>query len=638
ERETRICVVEDSRPLELQIEREERVVGGVYKAKVVNVLQGMDAAFVDIGLERNAFLYVGDVLPTSFSGSLASRGKPAPGPVARVEEADSAESGDLTDDDEPDDDDLADDIEYADDDQAAEEAAPVAASASPTRWQQGRGRLRRSDLRDQRIRDVVRTGQELLVQVIKGPRSTKGARVSTRISLPGRYLVLMPEINSIGISRKIEDARERDRLRRIADKLRPAGAGIIVRTEAEDKAEEDLVQDIEFLKKTWSDVQIAAGERRAPALVQQDLSLLYKTIRDIFGSDVDRMIIDDPAEYEKANDLLMRISPGLAGRIQLYDGREPIFDHFGLEEELDRLTRRKVFMKNGGSLVIDETEALTVIDVNTSRYVGGASLNETILKTNVDAADEIARQLRLRDIGGIIVIDFIDMSSVRDKQTVLRTLESALRKDRSRTRISGISGLGLVEMTRKRTGETLTGFMTDECPYCNGRGHLPSAESVTNLIERDLRRMASAQANRGKAFIVRCHTDVAELLIGPESAAVEELERLLQCAVFVRADDDAHLEKYSIKPADADALEAEVASLRASGVTQCRVARSLLKEAGRCVGWAGGLLIDLDDSRRQVGQTVAVKLTSVRRSWGAGELDAAPRKEGARPAAAGGRR
>ncbi len=303
----------------------------------------------------------------------------------------------------------------------------------------------------------MKVGQELLVQVIKGPRSTKGARVSTRISLPGRYLVLMPEADNLGVSRKIEDPKERDRLKKIGDKLREPGFGLIIRTEAEEQTEQELRQDKDFLMQTWREVQERTKTVRAPYLVQSDLTLLYKTIRDVFGSDVSKLVIDEPAEYEKANELLDRLSPKLKGRIHLYDGVQPIFDAYKLEDEMARLLKRKVLMKSGGSLVIDETEALTVIDVNTSKFTGGSSLAETIVKTNLDAANEIARQLRLRDIGGIIVIDFIDMNNARDKQAVVKALELALKRDRSRTKISTISQLGLVEMTRKRTGETLSG-------------------------------------------------------------------------------------------------------------------------------------------------------------------------------------
>ncbi len=529
------------------------------------------------------------------------------------------EDNDLEDDD----DDFEDDDDEEDTDEDGEDGT-AASGTDPARQHRpmrAKAGYRRSTLRSQRISDVLKVGQEVLVQVIKGPRSTKGARVSTRISLPGRYLVLMPEADNLGVSRKIEESKERDRLKKIGDKIRVPGFGLIIRTEAEDKTELELKADMDFLVQNWRQVQENARTMSAPALVLQDLTLLYKTIRDVFGSDVSKLVIDEPAEYEKANDLLDRISPKLKGRVHLYDGAKPIFDEYNLETEIERLTRRKVFLRSGGSLVIEETEALTVIDVNTSKNVGGYNLAETILKTNVDAATEIARQLRLRDIGGIIVIDFIDMNNPRDKQAVIKSLETALKKDRSRTKISSISGLGLIEMTRKRTGETLSGSTMDECPYCKGLGHLPSPESVSLLVERDLRRQVNVQQNAKKdAFLLRCHPEVAELIIGPEGATVEEMERQMERALFVRADEDAHIEAFTITPGEIGDFEKNKLNYRRAQIVECRIMRSLLKEGNKCVGWSEGYMLDLDDGSRFVGQKAKVRITDIRRSYAAGTL------------------
>jgi ribonuclease G len=649
ERETRIAVTEDGKLVEMHVERAERVVGSLYKCRVANVLPGMDASFVDVGLERNAFLYVGDVLPTgddsssgeTDAGRKSAERRPRTGsdrrptadtPIAAtistvVSEEPGAEEVEI----EPGEEHVGDDadalqaaaeaeLRLLDDDEEEPEAAEETEgeggkAAAPRKI------FRRSALRQQRIKDVLKVGQELLVQVIKGPRSTKGARVSTRISMPGRYLVLMPEGDNLGVSRKIEDPKERDRLKKIGDRLREPGFGMIIRTEAEEKTEQELRSDWDFLMQNWRQVVEKSKRMSAPALIQQDLTLLYKTIRDVFGSDVSKLVIDEPAEYEKANELLERISPNLRGRIHLYDGAVPIFDFFKIEQEMDRLLRRKVFLKTGGSLVIDETEALTVIDVNTSKFTGGGSLQETIVKTNLDAAGEIARQLRLRDIGGIIVIDFIDMNNARDKQAVLKTLEAVLKKDRSRTKISNISPLGLVEMTRKRTGETLTGFMTDECPYCKGRGHLPSAESVSLVIERDLRRQIGDPKNvRREAFLVNCHPEVAELVIGPEGTNITWLEQQLQRALYVRCDQNAHIEKYSIEGNDIAELDKSRLAYRKAQIVECRVVRSLLKEPNKCIGWADGYLLDLDDGYKMVGQKAKVRITDVRRSYATAQV------------------
>lgn len=666
DRETRIAVLEDGKLMELQIERAERLVGSLYKCRVMNVLPGMDAAFVDIGLERNAFLYVGDVLPVRgerLEGSLASSAfsmaKAAKDPVetvslpgGSVEPAEELEESGVDMDalqesatalgEEYEED--IEDIPAGSTEEIIEEALETAAESereavaleSQTESAAGNGSLvegrprlslrprrtfRRSALRRQNITEVLKVGQELLVQVIKGPRSTKGARVSTRITLPGRYVVLMPGVDLLGVSRKIEDAKERERLKQIGERLRRPGYGLIVRTEAEDKTEAELAADLDFLLQSWQQVQQRAAEVKAPALVMQDLTLLYKTIRDVFSSDVQRLVIDDPVEYEKANALLERISPKLMGRVHLYDGAQPIFDFYKVEEQIEKSLRRKVYLKSGGSLVIDETEALTVIDVNTSKNVGGSSLAETIFRTNLEAAEEIARQLRLRDIGGIIVIDFIDMSNPRDRVAVVKALEAALKKDRSRTKVSPMSRLGLVEMTRKRTADTLLNFLSEECPICKGQGHLPSAESVSLQVERELRRMVvDPKYAKKEAFRITCHPDVAELLIGPDGATVEEMERELERALYIRAAEDVLVEKYLIEGGDIPAFEKSRTSIRRGQVVECRIRRSLLKEGNHSIGWADGQLLDLDDGYRFVGQRAKARILLVRRSYAMAQL------------------
>jgi len=546
-RETRVAVIENAKLVELHIEREERVVGSIYKCKVANVLPGMDAAFVDIGLERNAFLYVADVLAE------------------------------------------------------ADEDIPS-----------------KREAKDVHIKDVLKVGQEVLVQVVKGPRGTKGARVSTRISLPGRYLVLMPESENIGISRKIEDPGERDRLRRTAENVRPLGFGLIVRTEAEGKSDAELRQDLEFLVRMWSQIQDKARKVRAPGLVHQDLSLIYKTIRDVFSSDVSKMIIDSPVDYEKALELVNLLSPKLKSRIHLYEDSEPIFERFAIESEIDRLLRRKVWLKSGGHITIDETEALTTIDVNTGKFVGSTSLSDTILKNNLEATEEIARQLRLRDIGGIIIIDFIDMANQKDRQHVVSALEKALRKDRTRTKISNISPLGLVEMTRKRTGETISEVMTESCPYCQGRGRVASSETVSINIERSLRRLA-AEAD-DEAFVVMAHPEVVIQLVGPMGEAIEEIERRLRRAVYVRADEKLHLESYEIVPGDMQETERHLVPHTAGEIVECEVVRNPFSILPRSTAWLDGYLIDLANGGKYVGQRVKAKLTEVRRSYALGEV------------------
>ncbi len=550
-RETRVAVVESGKLVEFYVDREERVVGSIYKCKVANVLAGMDAAFVDIGLERNAFLYVADVLP-----------------------------------------------EMDDDFPSARKEGP----------------------RNVKIKDILKVGQELLVQVVKGPRGTKGARVSTRISLPGRYLVLMPDSDNIGISRKIENETERDRLKKVADNIRPLGFGMIVRTEAEGRSESELRQDLEFLMRMWSQIQEKATKISPPGLVHQDLSLIYKTIRDSFGSDVNKMIIDSPVDYEKALELVDLISPKMKSRLHLYDETEPIFERYSIESELDNLLRRKVWLKSGGHITIDSTEALTTIDVNTGKFIGSTSLSDTILRTNLEAVAEIGRQLRLRDIGGILVIDFIDMTSAKDRQKVVSALEKELRKDRTRTKISHISPLGLIEMTRKRTGETLTEIVTEPCPYCQGRGRVESAETVSLKIERDLRRMAAEVDH--EAFMVTANPEVAQHLIGSCGEVIEEIERRLKRVVYVRASEALHIEKFEIVPGDMQEMERHMLPWHKGEVVDCQVVRNPFSVLPRASAWLDGYLVELENGGKYIGRRVKARLADIHRSYAFGEVTA----------------
>ena len=578
ERETRIAVVEDGRLTELHIERGERIVGNLFKARIENVLPGMDAAFVDIGLGRNAFLHVGDVLPSIAAESSARGG-----------DAEGSGSDDHDDDD-------------AD-------------------HQGGHRRtMRRFQRKQQRIGQLLKRGQELLVQVTKGPRGSKGARVSTLISLPGRYLVLMPESDTVGVSRKVEERSERERLRRIGEQLRRPGFGLILRTEAEDKAEADLAADAEYLYDLWSRIQEAARKAKGPTLIHRDLSLVSKAIRDIFGSDVRKLVLDDPDEYEKVHELLATVSPKLRGRISLYTGDVPCFEHFGLEAEIERSLKRKVWLKSGGHLIFDVTEALTVVDVNTGKFTGGANLAETILKTNLEAATEIARQLRLRDIGGIIIIDFIDMATSGERQQVLNALETALKRDKARTKISAISGLGLVEMTRKRTSETVADFLGEPCAYCGGRGSIPSCETVSMAIEREIMSLALRQQRGQDAVLVRCNPGAAEVLIGEHGANVERLEQLTHLAIYVRGIPDMPPDRYEVRAARMVDVERDLPALRRDQLVSGYVSTSRLQPDTGIVAWSDGFMIEMDDGRRLIGQDARIRLGQVRRCWATGTL------------------
>lgn len=406
----------------------------------------------------------------------------------------------------------------------------------------------------------------------------------------------MPDADNLGVSRRIDDARERDRLKRIINSSRPQGCGVIVRTEAEGKSEQELRNDLEMLIKLWDQIRQGAQKTKAPGIVHQDLSLLYKTIRDVLGSDVSRMVIDAKRDYDKAIELVELMSPKLKSRLQRYTRPEPLFDYYGIETEIDRLLRRKVWLRSGGNLTIDETEALTTIDVNTGKFIGSTSLSETILRTNLDAANEIGRQPRLRDIGGIIVIDFIDMTSAKDRTQVLNSLEKVLRRDRTRTKISHISALGIVEMTRKRTGETISETLGEVCPYCQGRGRVASALSISIEAERALRRAASESEASG--FLVQVNPVVAFHLIGPRGETIDEIEKRINRRVYVRAREDMHTEKFEITAGESKEIEAALLPFRRDAVVECEVVRNPYSTLPRSTAWLDGYLLELSNGGR----------------------------------------
>ena len=551
-RETRIAMLEDGKLQEYRVEREERVVGSIFKGIVQNVLPGMDAAFVDIGLERNAFLYVADILP--------------------------------------------------------EEGGHDNSPAS----------IKRSELRRRKIKDLLRPGQEIMVQVTKGPRGTKGARVTTRIALPGRYVVLMPEGSHVGVSRKIEDRSERERLRKVGDAILPDGFGLILRTECEQRTSSELHADVVFLQQLWGQVLQAAKRLKAPACVHRDQTLLYRTIRDIFGDEIDRLVIDDPDEYEKVNLVAKVVAPQLVDKIELYDRERPVFDQYEIEKDIDRLLNHKVVLKSGAYLVVDEMEALTAIDINTGKMVGSTSLNETILKANLEAADEVCRQLRLRDMGGIIVIDFIDMESNEDKKKLMDHFTKKLERDRARTRVGKISSLGLIEITRKRTGESVTEAISDVCPTCEGRGRIPSQETVSLWIERDIRRRLN---EAGNAFFIECHPAVVETLIGADGESVEDLEHDLNRALYVRANFDFQFDEYEITSGTIQEFDAAHMGLRRAQVMECNVRSSNLDAATKVVGWTDlGYYVELIDGDKYLGNRVKVCLQDIRRSYAVADV------------------
>jgi ribonuclease G len=495
--ETRVALVENGLLGELYIERKQErgIAGNIYKGRVERVLPGMQAAFVNIGLEKSAYLHVSDVRGT-------------PDDLKRLFSGEAAEKGRRSDDDDDD------------------ESAPAAPGSA-------------------RIEDLLKEGQEIIVQVTKEPISTKGARTTRYISLPGRHLVFMPTVDHIGISRRISSDKERRRLRDIVESMRPPGSGFIVRTVADGVSERDLKADMDFLIKLWNEVVRRTESGRCPALIYNDLDLLLRTVRDLFTSDVEKLIIDSRAEYERIKKFIMAFMPDFTGNIELYDGSEPIFDGFGIEIEIDRALERKVWLKSGGYLIVDEMEALTAIDVNTGRFVGKKSLEDTITQTNLEAAREVAEQLRIRSIGGMIVVDFIDMDRPSNRDKVTRSFNEFLRRDRAKAAVTRISELGLIEMTRKRTRESLLHNLTEPCSHCEGKGYTKSRRTVAYELLRELRRSGNLIA--GDTVLVEVHPDVAQVLSSSDRQYLEELEKRLQKRIVIKARGSFHMEDFEVR-------------------------------------------------------------------------------------------
>ncbi|HVH12834.1 MAG TPA: Rne/Rng family ribonuclease [Longimicrobium sp.] len=494
-RETRVAILEDDVLVELMVDRPDaaRMVGDVYKGRVEAVLPGIQAAFVDIGTEKAAFLHVSDVA---------------------LEE----------DDDEADGDDAPDD---------ADEAAEAAAAGGNGAGGGGGGRRGRKAYPP--IQDVVKKGQDLLVQVSKEPISTKGPRVTANISLPGRFLVYMPGSTHVGVSRKIEDREERARLRTLAREVLPERAGgVIVRTVSEDLTRETFERELKSLMSTWGQIQKKAKKSRAPAAVHREAKLTAGIIRDLFSQKVDSLTVDSKNVYDEVVAYLGQVDPTLVERVHLYSDAKPLFDAYDLEREIRDAFQRRVNLPSGGYIIVEPTEALVSIDVNTGRYTGKKDPEKTILKTNVDAAREIARQLRLRDVGGIIVCDFIDMESKANRDKVLQELRQHLSRDRARTKAFQVSELGLIEMTRQRVRPSLYHTQTEPCPTCGGTGRIFTPETVVRRIERSIRRAAAEGKDR--QITVRVHPEVALFIIEQEPRFLKELDKSLKLTLALRDD------------------------------------------------------------------------------------------------------
>lgn len=487
--ENRIAIMEDDSLAELLIERgkERGIVGNIYKGKVSRVLPGMQAAFVDIGLEKAAFLHVSDF----------SSGPEDVSPLL-------SES----------------------DEEIIFEAPRVSSRRLP-------------------IERQLSHGQEILVQAAKDPLGMKGARLTSHISLPGRYLVFMPTTHHIGISRRIEEEKERRRLKEIAQTLMTDHGGFIMRTACEGLSKREIQADLAFLAKLWRQIQKKSETAAAPSLIHQDLDLIARTIRDFFSPAIHQVFVDNVKEYRRMLEFVGHLMPRVKSKIKLYAESEPIMDHFRVEEKIAKALQRKVWLYSGGYITIERTEALTAVDVNTGRFVGRRNQEETVLKTNLEAAQEVVHQLRLRNIGGIIIIDFIDMEKETNRKRVYETLKEAIKKDKARTKILKISELGLVEMTRQRTRESLENVLLGACPYCEGRGRVKSPVTIAYEILRAIRRQ-KASLEDGKRIVVRLHPDIANFLYDEENQSLDDMEREMKHKIIIKASDNLSHEKYEI--------------------------------------------------------------------------------------------
>jgi ribonuclease G len=493
--QTMVAILEDDLVSEVFIERDRQrgVVGNVIKGRVSKILPGMQSAFVDIGLERDGFLYVSDVVDT-------------------IEEFERLESGD------------------EDEEEANGDRTPKGGPAP-------------------KIEDLIREGQEIIVQVAKEPLGTKGARLTSHVTMAGRFLVFMPTVDHIGVSRKIESREERGRLRGIVRQFREKQGftgGVIIRTAAAGRPEEDIVSDLVYFQKIWTEVRQRVDSVRAPAVVYREQGLVTKIVRDLLTDEFTAIRIDNRQEHRRVKDMIDRVMPSMTGRLKLYEKDFPIFEEYGVQTEIEKALKSKVWLKSGGYIVINQTEALVAIDVNTGRYVGkkNGRLEDTIVKTNLEAVKEIVRQVRLRDLGGIIVLDFIDMEEKKNRQKVLQAVELELKKDRSPSKALAVSDFGLIIITRKRVKQSLERVMTEPCPYCSGSGVIKSASTICYEILDEVRKVGPEV--EGPGIVLRVNPDIARALKEEESGVLRELKSTLRKDIILRADTHLHHEQFDV--------------------------------------------------------------------------------------------
>jgi ribonuclease G len=490
--QTRIAILEDDRLTEIFVERHRHrgLVGNVYKGRVTRVLPGMQAAFVDVGLERDAFLYVSDV-------------------ASDVEAIEELELGDPRNGDEP----------------LAHHHNPHHPAPS--------------------IDELLKPGQEIIVQVVKDPLPSKGARISTHVTLPGRYLVLLPTVRHFGVSRRIEAETERERLLELISRLSGSNGGLIVRTVGEEKGSEEFETDLAYLSRLWDRIRHRAAKVSAPTLLHQDLDLALRVVRDLLRPDFAVLWVDGEETYERIVEFLDQVQSSLVSKVKLFRQGATLFEQFGIEEQIEAALKSKVWLKSGGYIVINQTEALVAIDVNTGRFVGQSNLEDTVLQTNLEAVQEIVRQIRLRDLGGIIVIDLIDMVEQAHREQVFAALDSELKKDRAKTKMLNISEFGLVEITRKRSRANLERLLTQPCPYCSGRGRVKSLATICLNLRKEFLRLRGRYGQQTE-LLLRVNPEVARALQQEEREILDELERTLGVRILLQSDPEIHHERFDV--------------------------------------------------------------------------------------------
>ena len=566
--ENRVAILENGTLAELYIEREERVIGSIYKGKVQNVLPGMGAAFVDIGLGRNAFLYVDDINKQPLNIG---------------------------------------DVEI-------------------THGHSGFT-----------ISEKVKKGDDVLVQIVKEPRGLKGARISTNISLPGRYLILMPTGKYSGVSRKIESAEERNRLKAVMKRIRPEGMATVVRTAAAGVSEAELIADLGVLIRMWHGILETFKRAPSPSLLHRDMNLVYKAARDFITADVDKVLIDDEEEYRKVREFLQLLGPQYLDRVQHYNHGHNLFDDYKVTEELQRLMKPKINLPSGGSIVIESTEALTVIDVNSGKFTGGKNLEDTIVKTNIEAATEIARQVRLRDIGGIIVVDFIDMASESARSKVITALENGLRRDRTRATIQSFSNLGLLEFTRKRIGKDLGAQLRGTCPTCSGMGSVMSPQSVAIDTMRQVRMNGHRDHDHHPVLVHTAPTVAAQMEFWYEDEVLE-LSKEIDSKIHVRVDPMLHPERSRIERV-AKAVE-QLRPIRVGDEVQVDLLPGRLPNATSATAVVGDRIVEVENAANVAGNYAKIRVIDVDddADYVLAELVAAGVSEGKKKRRRGGKR